>query len=190
MADVSLKGSRASQRRQNEIADREDLSRLEDRAQVDRFKKLRLLVPIPSTRGVVVDERLPETRRLCRPWTAAFLSRVGRDFHDRFESSLVVTSAVRSLEDQAVLRKRNGNAAPLDGPYRSSHPTGATIDISYAGMSKAEKTWMRRTLLLLERGGQIEAIEEKRQRCFHIMVSKSYLRPRDDRKRNSPGADD
>lgn len=168
----TLSGSDASQKRQNQVANADDLSRIEDDEQLERFKRAKLLVPIPSE--LVVDERLPEKLRFVRPWTANFLEELNREFMAEFGHALQVNSAVRTKVYQERLRTINGNAATSDGDKMSSHLTGATVDIAKLKMREVEMWWMRRRLLHLEGRGYIEATEERHQAVFHIMVFKKW----------------
>ncbi|MGH9564249.1 MAG: DUF5715 family protein, partial [Terracidiphilus sp.] len=66
------------------------------------------------------------------------------------------------------------NAAHATGSYRSSHLTGATLDISKHSMSPSGQKWMRRVLAELASSGYLYAVEEFQQPCFHIMVYPAY----------------
>jgi len=146
-AAVSLHGSPTALALQNRVANREDLSRLQ------------------------IDRRLPDEYSWARPETRLFLRKIGSDFARQFHEAIQVNSAVRTAEYQKKLRKKNGNAARGDSELtRSSHLTGATVDIAKKGMSTVELRWMRNRLIALEKAGCIEATEEHRQPVFHIMV--------------------
>lgn len=169
-----LQGSPEALARQNELADLEKLPRIRER-QIKTFQQSELLVPLPKMMGVIIDYRLSTKYQWCRPWARTFLIDIGSDFHREFGKNIQVNSAVRTVEHQAKLIKRNGNAASnKPGPRESSHLTGATIDIAKRGMSPEQLTWMRDRLMNLERRGLIEATEEFRQPVFHIMVSMKY----------------
>ncbi len=172
----SLRGSPESQRRQNEKADKVNLSRIKDDAQLEKFKELKLLVPIPQNETVQIDPRLAEKWRWVRPWTTKFLKDIGREYYSQFKKPIQVNSAVRTVERQNELRGTNRNAASTEGDKKSSHLTGAAIDIAKIGMSPTELVWMRNRLLALEKRALIEATEERRQLVFHIMVFKNYSR--------------
>jgi Family of unknown function (DUF5715) len=174
LTGASLKGSKHSLRQQNKEADRENLTRIENDAQLERFKRSGLLVKLPENGYIQVDPRLPSKWRWCRPVVAAFLRDLGREYFAEFHMSLQVNSAVRTAERQRELRKRNGNATKADGKNRSSHLTGATIDLAKRNMTITEEKWLGKKLLDLEKKNLIEATEEKRQPCFHVMVFKSY----------------
>jgi hypothetical protein len=170
-----LKGSRASLVRQNERSEAEGLERIEDDDQLNEMRSQHALVALPVSASLRVNTELPVNRRYCRPWTARFLSDLGRVHYARFQRSLQVNSAVRTVAYQRHLIEVNGNAAPADGDIASPHLTGATIDIAKKGLSVSEIAWMRAYLLPLQTAGKIDVEEEFYQSCFHITVYKSYV---------------
>ncbi len=180
--DVDARPRGWAQKRQNAAADRHDLTRLEDRSELQGFIDKGLLVEIVSTDAYVIDETLgemdPDHRRLyryARPWTKAFLDREVGDAHDRFGTRYVITSLVRTREYQKKLCRSNGNAiCGGTGWKQSSHLTGATVDISRVRMSRKEEAWWRRRLNALQDAGKIVYVPERRQYCFHIMVVPAY----------------
>lgn len=173
---ASLRGSRESQYRQNEQADKEDLQRIKDGSELQELKASGALVPLPENEFIGIDESEIDVRlRWCRPWTKEFLLDIGKGFHKQFGKKPRVTSAVRTIEDQRRLRKINRNAALPDGERASSHLTGSAIDIGKKGMTPKEMAWIRRELLSLEAAVLIEATEESRnQSNFHVMVFRNY----------------
>ncbi|MDE3155045.1 MAG: hypothetical protein KGN76_08070, partial [Acidobacteriota bacterium] len=118
--------------------------------------------------------RIPARLRYLRPWARLFLTRLGRQYHDRFGQRLRVTALLRTAQYQRRLAGRNGNAAPASGDDASTHLTGATLDISKRFMTYAEQRWMRRVLSQLRRRRVLYAIEEFYQPCFHVMVFRNY----------------
>jgi hypothetical protein len=169
-----LRGSLASLERQNTKLDAEGLERIEDEDDLSARIAHGLLVPVPVSSGLSVNENLPANHRYCRPWTARFLADLSRAHEAAFHHGFEVSSAVRTVEYQRRLMRINGNAAPAQGDIVSPHLTGATIDIAKQGMSRSELGWMRNHLLALEAAGKIDVEEEFRQSCFHITVYKSY----------------
>jgi hypothetical protein len=171
----ALKGSHEILVRQNEMADRDGLDRIQDDADLDRLREAKLLVPIPSLPGLQLDERLPANRRYCRPWTEKFLITLGRAYYARFHSSLQVNSAVRTIEVQERLLRTNGNAAPAEGETASPHLTGQAVDLAKHELSMTQIAWLRGYLLPLVQSGKVDVEEEFQQACFHISVYKKYL---------------
>jgi LysM repeat protein len=160
--------------RENAAADRQRLSRMHTRAQLDRFVRVGLLVPVaPSAPGVRVVG-VPRWRRVARPWTRQFVHQLGAALHQLFGSHLRVTDLTRTEAVQTALLATNLNAAPARGPHRSSHLTGASVDLSKTGHSEAELSWLRLVLRRLAGRGVLSAIEEFVQPHFHVMVFRGY----------------
>ena len=141
----------------------------------ERFVRLKLLEPVPSKTSGYYLHAVREDNRYLRPWTKLFLSRLSSQFRARFGRPLRVTSLLRTAEYQRSLQRRNGNAAADDGPKRSAHLTGASLDISKKGTTGAERRWLKSVLSSLHNGGQIYAIEEFKQPVFHILVHRQYV---------------
>ena len=170
-----LKGSREILLRQNQVADRDGLDRIQNDDDLIDMRNKRMLVALPVSSGLQVDEHLPANRRYSRPWTAQFLSTLARAHYARFRSPLQVNSAVRTVEFQQRLLRTNGNAAPAEGEMASPHLTGQAVDIAKHGLSLTEIAWLRGYLLPLVQEGKIDVEEEFQQACFHISVYKRYL---------------
>ncbi len=171
---VALKGSHEILVHQNEMADRDGLARVRDDDDLAAMRRQGMLVALPLGGGLQVDERLPDNRRYCRPWTANFLAVMARAYYARFHTALQVNSAVRTVAIQQRLLRTNGNAAPVAGETASPHLTGQAVDIGKRGLSLSEIAWMRGYLMPLIEAGKIDVEEEFQQSCFHISVYKKY----------------
>jgi hypothetical protein len=176
-----LKGSHEILVHQNEVADRDGLSRIQDDGDLLDMRNKRLLVALPDNEALQVDDRLPTNRRYCRPWTSQFLATLARAHYARFHTPLQVNSAVRTVEFQQHLMHINGNAAPAEGDTASPHLTGQAVDIAKHGLSLAEIAWLRGYLLPLVQEGKVDVEEEFQQSCFHVSVYKKYLPPSPER---------
>jgi hypothetical protein len=170
-----LYGSRENLLHQNEMADRDGLNRVQDDADLLDLRREKKLVALPDNETLHVDFHLPENRRYSRPWTAAFLTVLARDYYDSFHSPLQVDSAVRTVEVQQRLIRTNGNAAPSTGDTASPHLTGQAVDIAKGGLSRTQIAWMRAYLLPLINLGKIDVEEEFQQSCFHISVYRNFV---------------
>jgi hypothetical protein len=170
-----LKGSREILVHQNQIADRDGLARIRNDEDILEMRGQRLLVSLPASNALQIDDRLPANRRYCRPWVAQFLATLARAHYAHFHSPLQVNSAVRTVEFQQHLVHINGNAAPAEGDTASPHLTGQAIDIAKHGLSLTEIAWLRGYLLPLVQEGKVDVEEEFQQSCFHISVYKRYL---------------
>ena len=170
-----LYGSHEILVRQNQMADRDGLDRIRDDAGLEQLLREKKLVALPENATLEVDDRLPGNRRYSRPWTAAFLSVLSRDYYANFHEPLQVTSAVRTVAVQQRLERTNGNAAPISGESASPHLTGQAIDIAKHGLTMTQIAWLRTYLQPLIGDGKIDVEEEFRQACFHISVYRNYL---------------
>ena len=170
-----LYGSREILLRQNEMAGKDGIDRVRDNATLEELLRQKKLVALPAGEDLEIDDRLPSSRRYSRPWTAAFLAVLSRDFYANFHEPLQVTSAVRTVEVQQRLVRTNGNAAPVVGESASPHLTGQAIDIAKHGLSMPQIAWLRTYLQPLIGDRKIDVEEEFRQACFHISVYRSYL---------------
>ncbi len=177
----SLVGSHESQYKQNDRAEEYGLPVIKDDAELRALKSSGTLVPIPSM--VKIDQRLSNEWRWCLVESTYFIGDIGLEFQEIFGRKFQVNSAVRTVRRQLEITygdKRsppNGNAAPVSGRRKSSHLTGATIDIAKIGLTKDELNWLREKLLQLEALGKIEATEEQQQAVFHVMVFRNYSEP-------------
>jgi hypothetical protein len=170
-----LKGSHEILIHQNLVADRDGLDRIQNDEDLDDMRNQHLLVSLPGSNALQIDERLPANRRYCRPWTAQFLANLARAHYAQFHTPLQINSAVRTIEFQQHLVHINGNAAPAEGDTASPHLTGQAIDIAKHGLSLTEIAWLRGYLLPLVQEGKVDVEEEFQQSCFHISVYKKYL---------------
>ena len=169
-----VRGSRESLLRQNVRIDEDSLERIQDDDQLAQLVEARELTPLPENQYIGVASNLPEERRYARPWTGSFLKDIGRSYYTMFHQPLQVNSAVRTVEVQHKLLRRNHNAAPESGELASPHLSGAAIDINKRGMTRKQLTWMRNYLLELQNQGLLDTEEEFRQPVFHITVYKQY----------------
>lgn len=172
-----LRGSRDSLLKQNDEIDRAGLMRIEDDQQLQQLEDRGVLVPLVENETVTVNPSLKENRRYARPWTAQFVDDLGREFYEQFHKPIEVNSAVRTAEQQRHLMRHNHNAAPAEGEIASSHLAGTTVDIAKRGLTRKQHKWIEEYLARLKEQDVIEPEEERRQACFHVMVSQRYPYP-------------
>lgn len=170
----ALRGSHESLLRQNEEIDRLQLPRIQTDSELLDLVERQELVALEDSRSVQVSPKIERTRRYCRPWTRDFVEDLAAAYYEKFRAPLQVTSAVRTVEQQAKLRRTNRNAAPIDGDTASSHLAGTTIDIGKRGMTRQQRKWLDEYVLPLQSEHIVEAAEERRQACYHIMVTDRY----------------
>jgi hypothetical protein len=111
-----------------------------------------------------------------RPQALKILEEIARDYHERFDRPLPVSSLARPEQYQHALRKVNRNAVLIDTP---PHSTGLAFDIDYRYMSGAEQTFLMADLARLKNEGRIEVIRE-RSANFHVFVFIDGQRPSDE----------
>jgi hypothetical protein len=169
-----LRGSMDSMVRQNEEIDRLQLPRIADNDQLLELERTQELVPIQESHALRVNPSLQSDKKYCRPWCNQFLQDMSGAYFREFRVPLQVTSAVRTMEQQQKLRRSNRNAAPETGEHASSHLAGITIDIAKRGLTRAQHQWIEEYLKNMRDQGLVEAAEERRQACFHVMVSDRY----------------
>lgn len=128
-----------------------------------------------DTPSFYVDDHVHKDRRYLQSWSKEYLEILARDFMKEVGGTqaypkLKVTSLVRDLGYQKRLR----SAAQCQNPEScSTHLTGAAFDISFKGMSQAQKSWMYRRLTLDRELGIVNAIHEPWSGCFHVFVIRS-----------------
>ncbi len=179
---VLLKGSHDSLVRQNAEIDRLQLVRIQNDQALEELIARDQLVALPQSNFVRIDPRLEESRRFCRPWTGLFLQDFGQAYYKQFHRPIQVNSAVRTVEQQERLARYNHNAAPAEGETASSHLAGLTVDIAKKGMTRRQRAFTEHYLVNMHNLGLVEAVEERRQACFHVMVSDRYTAWRESEK--------
>jgi hypothetical protein len=169
-----LRGSHDSMARQNEEIDRLQLPRIADQEQLLELERTGELVPIQETQALRWSAAIQADKRYARPWTNQFLVDMSSAYYKEFHTPMQVNSAVRTMEQQQKLRRHNRNAAPETGEISSSHMAGITVDLARRGLTKAQHQWTEDYLKNLRDQGLVEAAEERRTWCFHVMVSDRY----------------
>ena len=172
-----LRGSRDSLLKQNSEIDQAGLVRIDDDTQLEQLEARGVLIPIPTSEYLNINPSLKENRRYARPWTVQFIDDMAQDFYQQFGKPLTVTSAVRTVAQQRRLTRTNHNAAPAEGEVASSHLAGTTIDIGKRWLSRKQHKWIADYLARMKEQDIIEPEEERRQACFHVMVSQRYPYP-------------
>lgn len=169
-----LRGSHESMTRQNEEIDRLQLPRIADDEQLQSMERTGELVPVEESRSLRWSAVIQSDKRYCRPWTRQFLEDMGVAYYNEFHVPLQVNSAVRTMEQQQKLRRSNRNAAPEAGEIASSHLAGITVDLAKRGLTLKQHKWIEDYLKDLRDQNLVEAAEERRTLCFHVMVSDRY----------------
>jgi len=169
-----FKGSHEMLVKQNEIIDTLELPRIADDDELIDVIQNEELVELQQTPALRIAANLKETRRYCKPWTRDFVQDFSQAFYNEFKKPIQVNSAVRTVQQQKKLRRRNRNAGPIEGETASTHLTGISLDISKRGLTRAQHKWVEEYFLPLKTLGLIDPIEERRQAVFHVVVFDRY----------------
>ena len=163
-------------------------------ATVDDLVAREAVVRLPERGEHFVLYRLDYSAPYVTPSTARLLEEIGERFRAKLDSlqappvRLVITSALRTPENQAKLRKRNRNASRTV----SAHEFGTTVDIAYrrfastvdhpmadsiiarrANKRSAEmEAILGRVLLELRAQGKLLVMMERRQTVYHITLAR------------------
>jgi hypothetical protein len=148
------RGSPTAVERAHRYAIRQGLAFRASRRDVERAVSRGHYVSLRSTRtyrlkGVTMPYVLPATR--------SFVQAFAGDYRRACGEQLVITSAMRSAS------RLLPNSTPL-----SVHPTGMAVDLR-APRGRC-RTWLRSSLLRLERRGVLDATEERFPAHFHVVV--------------------
>ncbi len=146
------------------------------------------------------------------PSTHALLTEIGQRFQQQLDSvdvphyRLVITSALRTADRQAALRRANSNASKIE----SAHEFGTTVDIAYrrfappiepmaldpalggrdlmyrdsvlaatANLRAAElQALLGRVLQEMKEEGKVMVMMERQQTVYHITVARALTPPR------------
>jgi hypothetical protein len=111
-----------------------------------------------------------------RPQALRILEEIAKEYHDKFDRPLPVSSLIRPEQYQRALRRVNRYAVLIDTP---PHSTGLAFDIDYRYMSGAEQNFLMTELARLKDEGRIEVIRE-RGANYHVFAFIDGQRPSDD----------
>lgn len=111
-----------------------------------------------------------------RPQALKILEEIAKEYHDKFDRPLPVSSLIRPEQYQRALRRVNRYAVLIDTP---PHSTGLAFDIDYRYMSGAEQNFLMMKLARMKDEGRIEVIRE-RGANYHVFAFIDGQRPNDD----------
>src|SRR5258705_8401451 len=141
-----LGGSRASLRRANRVAKRNEYRFLRTAGEVREWVRAERLVTVTSTENYLLDDvSFPYTR----PAVKIFLDRFAAQYRAATGQRLVVTSLTRPLSHQ-----------PENSSALSVHPAGMAIDLRIPASSK-NRRWIERSLLSLEDPAGLDVTRER-----------------------------
>ncbi len=176
--------------------------RAADSTQIARLVKEGKLVALGDSTPYWVLRKMTHSVPYVTPDTRALLEEVGRRFHARLDSAglphyrMKITSALRTDQTQAALRKTNPNASRTV----SAHEFGTTVDVSHERFAvpapspgdalparqmeaemleeigkknaKALQALLGRTLIELRAEGALMVMMESNQPVYHFTVAR------------------
>ena len=151
----TLRGSRASMVRQNNVAKAHDYTFLRTTTDVGRFVDRGYLVPITGNSNF---ELAGVSFPYARPQVRTFVQRLSAQYREACGERLVVTSLTRPQSRQ-----------PRNASSQSVHPTGMAIDLRVSDRRSCRE-WLEETLLSLERRGVLDATREYRPPHYHVAL--------------------
>jgi hypothetical protein len=173
-------------------------------AQIERLRRQGRLVALQDSTPYWVLREMEHSIPYVTPDAQAMLVQLGRRFHARLDSlglpryRMKVTSALRTDESQAALRRTNANASRIV----SAHEFGTTIDVSHERFAvpaetpapappgremevemleevgkehaRALQAELGRAIQDLRKHGALKVMMEDRQPVYHMTVAKAY----------------
>ncbi|HEX2092556.1 MAG TPA: DUF5715 family protein [Longimicrobiaceae bacterium] len=153
---VSLRGSKSSMIRQNQVARAENFTFLRTPDQVHGFVEKGYLVPLPGSADYRVNRGV--SFPYARPETRSFVEWISGGYRAACGEPLVVTSLTRT---QAV--------QPANAHELSVHPTGMAVDMRIS-RNAACRNWLENMLLGLERENVLDVTRERNPAHYHVAV--------------------
>jgi hypothetical protein len=166
--EPSLRGSPASMQEQHRVAQRHGLDFYRTREQIEQaVRHGEQLVPLPGDENYEVADFVDPP--YIHPVALVFVERLARGYRAACGRRLVVTSAVRAIEEQPW------NSHPL-----SVHPTGIAVDFRIHDEPDCQR-FLEARFLELEALDVINGIRERRPPHYHVAVYPEayleYVRP-------------
>jgi LysM repeat protein len=151
----TLRGSRASVEKQNNLAVAYGFTFVRTAQQMSRLVNGGQLVKVSSTRHMELhDVSFPYARDGVR----LFVNRLSAQYYSACGEKLTVTSLSRPIDQQ-----------PPNAASRSVHPAGMAVDLRIPSKRQC-RGWLERTLLSLEGKGVLDVTRERRPPHYHVAV--------------------
>jgi hypothetical protein len=156
MAPVTLRGSPEAMIEQNRIAVEHGLEFFTTRGEIDTAVARGDLVHLPGDANYEVADFVDPP--YAHPTALHFIERVAALNHEACGEPLVVTSAVRPIDEQ-----------PPNAHALSVHPAGVAVDFRVS-QTAACREWFEEKLLTLEALDVINATREQRPPHYHVAI--------------------
>jgi hypothetical protein len=153
---VSLRGSPAAMEQQHRVAREHGLDFYRTRAEILEAVARGDLVELPGNENYEVADFVD--LRYAQPEARLFVERTAALYHAACGEPLVVTSAVRAIDEQ-----------PPNAHALSVHPAGMAIDLRVS-QNEACRDWLEAKMLSLETDRLVNGIREFRPPHYHVAV--------------------
>jgi LysM repeat protein len=151
----SLKGSRASMERQNQIAIKQGYTFIKTSKVVAGLVTAGDLVEVRSNSNFEFND---VSYPFARPPVKAFVERLASQYRVACGEKMVVTSLTRPIDRQ-----------PANASSDSVHPTGMAVDLRIPSKQKC-RTWLENYLLAMEGDDVLDVTRERRPPHYHVAV--------------------
>lgn len=151
----SLKGSRASMERQNQIAIKQGYTFIKTSKVVTGLVTAGDLVEVRNTRNFELSN---VSYPYARPAVKTLIERLSAQYVAACGEKLVITSLTRPIDRQ-----------PANASNDSVHPTGMAVDLRIPPKQSC-RTWLESTLLALEKSDVLDVTRERRPPHYHVAV--------------------
>lgn len=153
---ASLKGSRASMKKQNGVAKKRGLSFFTSPAEIREAVDRGDLVELAGNDDYEVADFVSHPYTI--PPVLTFVERLSAQYREACGQKLVVTSATRAST------KQPSNASKL-----SVHPAGMAVDLRVSDDASCRE-WLESSVLSMEKRGVIDAIREYHPPHYHVAI--------------------
>lgn len=153
---VTLKGSRASMLRQNEVATDAGYTFVESAAELDVLVARGELVVLEGNADFEIHPGV--SAPMARPELRLFIERLAAQYREATGEKLMVTSLTRTSDGQ-----------PRNAHTLSVHPAGIAVDLRVSRQRKSRQ-WLESALLGLERQGLLDITRERRPPHYHVAL--------------------
>lgn len=152
---AGLGGSRASMRKQHNVAKQHNFTFLRNSKQVQEYVRKERLELLTGNEDYVMGKvSFPYARDAVK----LFVERLAAQYHEATGDRLVVTSLTRPLSRQ-----------PRNASQLSVHPAGMAVDFRIP-RNAVHRQWLERTLLSLEDKSVLDVTRERNPGHYHVAV--------------------
>jgi hypothetical protein len=152
----SLRGSPASMREQNQVAQEHGLKFYRTGEEIHAAVERGDLVPLEGNADYAVAAFV--SFPFAHPAAVLFVERLSKQYREACGQQLVVTSAVRP-----------SNGQPRNAHALSVHPAGMALDLRISDRAEC-RAWLEGAMMNMERAGLLNGIRERNPPHYHVAL--------------------